>query len=287
MSDFIIGVKAHYTDIHNALPLSNAIELHEDFLSMSGDGLAEQRRTLESLDGDSVSALSMHCPIYVKEGLFELGYPEYDGIVSDMLSLGDSLALKVGSVVYVFHAARVEAGRIFFTEDERRDAVVRLAETANSLAGEGRLITVENAHSLTVEFARSRVAANIFHRFEDFELFLERSENGVGITYDVCHHFISFGKDGYSPLRDFVGSYSEKIFNIHISDLRFSDPIGSEGTQIGKGDIDFERVFDSLSPIKCSNRVRSVAIIPEIKDGYLNDHAGSRLAIERLKVYNP
>ncbi|VVB73694.1 Xylose isomerase-like TIM barrel [uncultured archaeon] len=267
--DLSLGVKAYYTDVGKALELSRSIELHETYDSITGDGLMRQIAALGVFADNSIDSLSIHVPIYKPGGDFDLHDKGDDGIVQRTVSIGDEMMKYVPQVLYVFHA---EGRKLRFSgANDKRDSIGRLAEKANSLVDDGRLVTIENTGHWT--------GAQTFAGLTDFPALFEFTEGDTGMTLDICHLFMHYVEKGYAELDDFVRSYGDKIFNLHIADVRFSDPVKSEGTQIGEGNIDFDRVFDSLSAVKGGRRVM---LIPEIRDGYMNDYAGFKTAIKRL-----
>jgi len=265
-----LGVKAHYTDVDRALALSKSIEFHEDFNSVTGDGLMRQIAALGILADHTIDSLSVHAPIYKPVGDFDLNEKEDDDILRRTLAVGENMLQYVPRVLYVLHA---EGRRLRLNGPRaRRDAVERLANKANSFADGGSQVTIENTGHWN--------GAQMFAGLRDFPALFEYTEKDTGMTLDICHLFMEYKENGYKELDDFVRSYGDKVFNLHVADVRFSDPIKTEGTQIGEGSIDFDRVFDSLSRITSGRRAM---LIPEIRDGYIDDYAGFKLAFKRLK----
>ena len=270
----VLGVKAHYNDVKTALKLSRSLELHEDLVDVNDEGLKKQADAFKIFDTDSIDSLSIHCPMTSKRGAFDLCCDgDEDEIARRTLALGDSLAKYASPIVFVFHA---NGTTLDLNDHEKRKKVIAdLANKVNAIAGADRRITIENT-------TRRHWPNLLFAGIEDFSMLFESSEKRVGMTLDICHFFMEHLNEGYGKLEDLIESYDDKIFNIHISDMKFSKPKESEGTQIGEGDLDFDRVFDLLSDVSSDLKVN---VIPEIRDGHKNNCAGFRTAVGRLKEY--
>jgi sugar phosphate isomerase/epimerase len=269
----VLGVKAHYSQISTALELCKSIELHEDLAAVNGEGFSKQLEALRVFDKDPINSLSIHCPFKTSSRYFDLFRDGEDAEITEKtLLLGDKLAEYCSPVVFVFHALGEQIAD--YDEAKRMKEIENLAHRMNGMANAHRLVTVENGSS--------KFGIKHFARLEDFEVLVGASKKNVGMTIDICHLFMEYEHSGYDILNELTSTYGDRIFNIHISDLRFSEPLKSEGTQIGEGDLDFDRIFDSLSDLR--NDI-NINVIPEIHDGHLNDYAGFRIAVERLKHY--
>ncbi len=91
-----------------------------------------------------------------------------------------------------------------------------------------------------------------------------------GITLDVCHAYLSVEKGGNSAIASFFEHLKGRIRHVHLSDASYPN---NEGLPLGTGDIDL-----AMLP-----RMRGLPALLEIWGGHLNDLAGYREALARVK----
>lgn len=180
------------------------------------------------------------------------------------------LALDVGEkmrVPIVVHAHSVG--------EDKKKTLERTAENLDKLA-QKNIIAIENMPHKSL---RSGFRTEIFWHPIDFDyLFALVDNRNVKICLDICHFFMS--GFSYEELENFVSAYADKICEVHVADVKFENKSGSEGTQIGEGSINFEKVFDILSAIKID-----AGIIPEIANGHLNHYAAEKVALQKLREF--
>jgi N-acetylneuraminate synthase len=101
--------------------------------------------------------------------------------------------------------------------------------------------------------------------------FIELVDETDGITFDICHGYLSTEEGSNDKLNDGIDKLKNHIKHVHISDARAPH---YEGLQIGTGNIDFA-VMEEL-PL-------GVGIVPEIRNGHGNNGLGFKIALEKLK----
>ena len=112
---------------------------------------------------------------------------------------------------------------------------------------------------------------NLFVRPDEIVSFCE--DTGHEICLDVSHSMMSCNYLGID-LGDFVHKVAPFIAYLHIVD---ADGCDGEGVQIGKGDVDFNKLKYTLD----ENSVNA-PFIPEVWQGHINNGEGFRAALEFL-----
>ncbi|UCE36517.1 MAG: sugar phosphate isomerase/epimerase [Thermoplasmata archaeon] len=110
--------------------------------------------------------------------------------------------------------------------------------------------------------------SNICVEPEDFFNF---SDLVGGVTFDICHAYLSTKEGGNHHIHNMKQNLKDMIRHVHIADAK---PPHNEGIQIGEGNIDFTMLADF-----------KVGVVPEIIGGHENDGEGFKIAIARLSNY--
>lgn len=271
------GIKAVSADLEDMTSLSKNLECHvffedllisskSNFISTTINGFYKKGR---------IKKLAVHAPTTISgKEIFDLSKNgEHQKVAQMAAELVSSLESKE-KIPLVFHAPALETRK-----KDKNSLLNRTIDSLKDLSGGVCIPTVETLPSHCWKNGKL-VPTGAFHEIHDFEYAFSnlKSIDGIGITLDVCHFFM--GKYNYVTLEDFVHSFSDIIMHVHVSDLRLEDPYASEGTQIGEGDLDFNKIFEILSTIE-----NEVTIIPEIRDGYKNNGKGFKEAISRLEKF--
>tara|TARA_Y100000816_G_scaffold292490_1_gene288053 strand:+ start:5688 stop:7928 length:2241 start_codon:yes stop_codon:yes gene_type:complete len=111
---------------------------------------------------------------------------------------------------------------------------------------------------------------NIFTDFENIQYITKNSENRICLDLSHTAMFCNY-KD--IDLYDFVGSISQLVEHMHISDCK---GVSDEGLQIGEGSIDFDNVANRLNDFGDS-------FILEIWQGHEDMGKGFSTAFKRLE----
>lgn len=112
---------------------------------------------------------------------------------------------------------------------------------------------------------------NIFVKIEEIETWCARF--GLRMCFDISHSRLScnhLGVDFY----DFAARIAPITAHLHLGDAK---GLNGEGLQIGEGDIDFDRLGQSLAVNP------GASFIPEIWQGHKNGGEGFWIALERLE----
>jgi sugar phosphate isomerase/epimerase len=92
----------------------------------------------------------------------------------------------------------------------------------------------------------------------------------AGFTVDVSHAYLGVMRDGNANVAAMFRELGEAVRHVHLSDAKRPDV---EGVMIGDGEIDM-----SFFP-----HLRGLPVLLEIWDGHLNDAAGFREALRRVR----
>jgi N-acetylneuraminate synthase len=102
------------------------------------------------------------------------------------------------------------------------------------------------------------------------------SSEGVKVCLDISHTQMACNYYQWD-LYEFIEEISEHVVHLHIADAKGID---GEGVEVGQGDVDFERLSQSLTQY-CPN----VQFIPEIWQGHKNEGEGFWKALEFLEPF--
>ncbi len=254
-----LGSKARYNRLEQAYALSKNIEFHVEYSDMT-DPIC--RSTISSFfSKNKPKELSAHIPLDtpLAEKCFELSAEEYAKFLKSFNEFQDFLNQFTDKpIVQVIHCLD--------------NGSMSLQEIFNFIINnfeEKRVYGLENYPE------REK---SIFSDLKSFNFMLDNAPKNIGMTLDVSHYFLNSKprEELKKSLTDFVNSYADRIYHLHLSDVIDSDIENSEGTQIGKGNNDWNYLLDLLSQVDCM-------AIPEIKEGHLNNNAGFIEASKILK----
>ena len=110
--------------------------------------------------------------------------------------------------------------------------------------------------------------SNLLRFPEDFTPVLEY----MNITLDICHAYLAIPEGSNDMIFDYFRKMGRYIKHVHLSDAVAPD---GEGIQFGDGEIELKRVFRHLLDT-------DMTVIPEIREGHLNDREGMKEAVERF-----
>lgn len=113
---------------------------------------------------------------------------------------------------------------------------------------------------------------NLFVASQDITEFCE--QQGFRICLDVSHSKLACNKHKWS-FRKFVEQVGPYVAHLHIAD---AEGLDGEGLQIGKGDIDFPVLAETLE-----KTAPNASFIPEIWQGHKNQGEGFWIALETLE----
>lgn len=245
----ILGIKARWGALINdgIIGLSDIVELHLE-LSDINELLAKQLSALSGLK----KVFHLHAPFKDGAGSYVDFLKDFD-IFSKCVKLGD--ALNSGSYHIVTHCSC----------GSDADLAVIITNLNKLLKKSGKAVfCFEN---LTSD------GFNWFKRASDFKkLFDSVKSPRVGMCLDMCHAFY----EGENVFDEFIKLLGSRILHVHLADLGSKK---EHGIMIGKGVIDFKKVFSKLRPIN------DVTLIPEVANSHLDKSAGLITAFKRLKSF--
>lgn len=252
-----LGCKGHYAELQYVLNLVKNFEFHLNYSDFHSNWYEVIDGLFSTVKPDH---LAFHIPLITPSGDISCGSVSrelYLEILSEMMNFNDFLSkFTKNPVMQVIHSP--EYG--FKSKEESFDFVLDHFESRGTFA-------VENF---------PKIATRFFGDLSTFSKFLDKAPKNVGMTLDVSHYHMVFEPRPKNELKDFINSYGDKVFHLHLSDVIFSDPKNSEGTQIGEGNIDWNELLDVLSPV-------NAMAVPEIKTGHLNKSAGFKQALKILR----
>jgi len=192
----------------------------------------ENLRELEELVESMSLKLSLHAP-YIDVNLASLNDYAYR---SSMKAVKRSveLASRLNALYLTLHCGGFSSdypSKLFSRAWERsKRCVARLADYASEL---GVVLGLENK-----EKAKKR---NILVTPQEFALFMDGMDEGVGVVYDVGHAN-TWGLTAEKHI-DFISSISEKLIAFHVHD---NDGTDDQHLEIGKGKIDFDALIPHM-----------------------------------------
>lgn len=171
--------------------------------------------------------------------------------------------------IFILHPGGMSFERDYPSNNKFR--LEALAETLSKLKTSISEILVENLPPFPWYFS-GQWNSNIFMDAEEIDKFCKKNKRKI--CYDNSHSKLYCNhskKDFYEQLEIF----KKNLVHIHIADAVGVD---GEGIQIDEGEIDFKKFFKILEDY-------SGTIVNEVWDGYLNDFAGFKIAMKKLKYY--
>lgn len=165
------------------------------------------------------------------------------------------------SPVLVVNAGGFSEDR-FLEEGERESMYDRVAKSFAEIDSTGVTIAIQTMPPFPWHFGGQRYH-NLFVDPDEIASFCERT--GLGVCFDVSHSMMACNYYGWD-LSEFLGRIAPHVVHMHIVDAKGVD---GEGVQIGKGDVDFNRLSKDLNDL-CPR----VQFIPEIWQGHKNRGEG-------------
>jgi len=246
MVELLLGVKLGRRDYPATMQLNpQAIEFHT-----TKDDLINHFDEMKNIAKQITLPKAVHLPISVDNTPFNIDKHLY--LAERCLGLGEIMVVHPDTEAGGKHDRMLDEyiSSLKFFEDKN----IRVAiENVSHLFDDGRI----------------RIAHTIGNTIDDFKEIFRRWPN-YGMCFDVCHAAMA-GED----IKSWLKTFGRHIIHLHFSDSRN----GIEGMQIGDGDIDWKNIFVWVRKY-CSGRI---TIIPEIEDGYKNNAAGFKVALERLR----
>ena len=223
------------------------------------------------------TTLRVHCCEYVDEQLFDL-CSVYPGVLQRSLDTLQRVIDVTSEMASYFNGDKplivFNCGAMSLKQDYRSVEVdsSKFHDVINSLALKGTGLIAQNMPPYPWYFGGQWKG----HYFLDQQQLIEFCQaTGQSLCLDVSHAYMASRYLDIS-LGDYMRSLRPYVEHLHLGDAR---SIEGEGVQVGDGSIDFSEIFEIFSDYQGT-------WIPEIWQGHLNDHAGAKLALQRLnKVY--
>ena len=184
-----------------------------------------------------------------------------------------SVALRAGQkgpVPVVASLGGFSASR-FFDRSERTAAYRRLIDSLNSLDRDSIQLLAQTLPPFPW-YLGGRRFCNLFVRPDDTIPVLD--ESGLELCLDVAHSCLAAINDNVDP-GQYLDAFVPFARHLHVVDASGQS---NEGLNIGDGDVDFVRLWNSLRAER-----RRVSFIPEIWQGHQDRGSGFWTALTRLQ----
>ena len=142
------------------------------------------------------------------------------------------------------------------TEDEKKDAYERVAESLNDLTEGETDVIIQTVPPFPWYFG-GQMLLNLFVNSEEISEFCSTYDRRICL--DVSHSQLACNNNSDETLSDFIQLVKPFVSHMHIADAYSID---QEGLQLGLGDIDFKNIFDNMDS--------RTTFIPEIWQGHRN-----------------
>ncbi|MDI6707982.1 MAG: sugar phosphate isomerase/epimerase family protein [Candidatus Thermoplasmatota archaeon] len=260
---FLFGVKAGWYDVYTMLKLN--VDLVEIFIGKR-DLIEYNDKTIEIftgvLENYNVNAV-VHAPEYYEDFLVDIASTDVALRNKSIKALQETInfAEQLGIKHIIIHP-----GGISLKPLDKSQLLKNLKKSLSEL--NYKRFWLENMPWFYWLENGKLAKSHICVEATDFTELIDEIE---GITFDLCHAYLSTKEGGNDKLNYMTDQLKNYIKHIHVSDARAPY---HEGLQIGIGDIDF-RIMKELPS--------GIGIVPEIENGYENDGLGFKIALEKLK----
>lgn len=159
-----------------------------------------------------------------------------------------------------------------FIEDEQRASKYELLrKSLASVDLSGVELSIQTMPPYPWHFGGQRFH-NLFVHPEEIKRFCE--ETGFKICLDVSHSMMACNFLGIDFISEYFNVVKNYVNYLHIVDAQGVD---GEGIQIGQGDVDFDRLCNSLN-----EHLPNVAFVPEVWQGHKDNGSGFWEAMDYL-----
>lgn len=262
------GLKARFHDIDRMASFgADLVELH----------LTDADVDLPYTGGPHDVELAVHCPEYWHGELVDPASPDPQkrALAVDVVNRSLEKARRMAPSfrgerpVVVLHPGGMSLEPV----EDTAPLLDALRDSLSRLDASGVELLLENMPPFPWYY-NGQWYSNIFCDPHEIDEFLERS--GHGMCLDISHAKLWCNHSG-ADLDEFIRLVLPRVRHLHVADAAGVD---GEGVQIDEGEIDFARTLAHFGGL-------TLASVPEVWYGHVNDCEGFRVALARLSRYWP